>query len=389
MVQTKALSGQATPLVQRREDGKKLLQTQETGISPSEITPDLENNINAIRGGGQPLPKSVRAFFESRFGYDFSQVHVHTDVKAAESAHAVNALAYTVGRDVVFCAGQYAPHTGEGQKLLAHELAHVMQQGGGRIVGTNDPGRLSLKPLSLQRTAKFVKGSVSEEFNLAEQVATGRAAGNTDFVLNGTPFTSGTNLATERQALNTPSIGSATRQKGGVECWFDSVPDNEVSYEMKVLKSGAWSFFTTKANMSALFPALNACQTAVAGNATFVVKGMRTNEEQRKRTRTHEDHHVADYKTIFNNVLVPWDKRVTEAQKKHQTMLGTDVNDCEKKLYNASVGQKQVPDDIVAEIIKNINAKATTFHASPAGRNVNISNVQSDKDCNTVTAEAR
>lgn len=70
----------------------------------------------------------MRHYFEPRFGYDFSQVRVHTDAKAAESARAVNALAFTVGRDVAFGAGQYAPGTTEGKRLLAHELTHVVQQ---------------------------------------------------------------------------------------------------------------------------------------------------------------------------------------------------------------------------------------------------------------------
>jgi peptidoglycan hydrolase-like protein with peptidoglycan-binding domain len=65
---------------------------------------------------------------EPRFGHDFSAVQVHADARAARSAAAVNALAYTVGRDVVFGAGQYAPGSGAGQRLLAHELAHVVQQ---------------------------------------------------------------------------------------------------------------------------------------------------------------------------------------------------------------------------------------------------------------------
>src|SRR5882757_6950309 len=65
---------------------------------------------------------------EPRFGHDFSQVRVHTDAKASESAQAVNALAYTTGRDVVFGVDQYAPGTTQGQMLLAHELTHIVQQ---------------------------------------------------------------------------------------------------------------------------------------------------------------------------------------------------------------------------------------------------------------------
>jgi len=72
-----------------------------------------------LHSPGQPLDAATRAFFEPRFGHAFSQVRVHTDAKAAESARAVNALAYTVGRHVVFCSGQYAPSTRAGKNLLA------------------------------------------------------------------------------------------------------------------------------------------------------------------------------------------------------------------------------------------------------------------------------
>jgi len=80
-------------------------------------------------GGGQPLDTATRAFMEPRFGRDFRNVRVHTDERAAESASAINAQAYTVGNDVIFGREQYAPESGEGKKLLAHELTHVVQQG--------------------------------------------------------------------------------------------------------------------------------------------------------------------------------------------------------------------------------------------------------------------
>jgi len=101
----------------------------------------------ALRSPGQPLDAATRATLEPRLGHDFSHVRVHTDAQAAASARSVNALAYTVGRDVVFDAGQYAPSTPHGQRLLAHELTHVAQQGAvdarahrGLALGdTNDP----------------------------------------------------------------------------------------------------------------------------------------------------------------------------------------------------------------------------------------------------------
>jgi hypothetical protein len=81
-----------------------------------------------LRLSGQPLDPATRAFMESRFDADFSQVRIHTDKKSAESAWAVNALAYTAGRDIVFGAGLYSPGTSDGRRLLSHELAHVVQQ---------------------------------------------------------------------------------------------------------------------------------------------------------------------------------------------------------------------------------------------------------------------
>jgi len=97
------------------------------GHSP-QVTPAVQAQIEGLRGGGEPLPESARAFFEPRFGYDFSHVRTHTGAHAAESARAVNALAFTVGPNVVFGAGRYEPNTDEGRNLLAHELTHVVQQ---------------------------------------------------------------------------------------------------------------------------------------------------------------------------------------------------------------------------------------------------------------------
>jgi uncharacterized protein DUF4157 len=84
-----------------------------------------------LRSPGQPLDPATHVFMEQRFGHDFSRVRVHSDADAEQSARNVNAKAYTVGQDIVFASGQYAPHTTDGRKLLAHELTHVVQQGNG------------------------------------------------------------------------------------------------------------------------------------------------------------------------------------------------------------------------------------------------------------------
>lgn len=119
------------PLVRQKvsEEDQELVQTKETTGQAPEISPDLHTKIIALRVGGQPLPASTRAFFEPRFGFDFSQIRVHVSPSAAETARAVNAQAYTIGKDVIFAAGQYSPETPSGKRLLAHELTHVVQQG--------------------------------------------------------------------------------------------------------------------------------------------------------------------------------------------------------------------------------------------------------------------
>jgi hypothetical protein len=81
-----------------------------------------------LSSAGSPLDGEARAFMEPRFGHDFAHVRVHVDARAAESARAVGAQAYTVGRHVVFGGGSYAPSTSSGRRLIAHELAHVVQQ---------------------------------------------------------------------------------------------------------------------------------------------------------------------------------------------------------------------------------------------------------------------
>jgi hypothetical protein len=96
--------------------------------SPTPSPPVVASVHEGLHSPGQPLDRATRDYFESRFGSDLGTVRVHTDARAAQSAYALQASAYTVGRDVVFGRGQYAPTTMPGRHLLAHELTHVLQQ---------------------------------------------------------------------------------------------------------------------------------------------------------------------------------------------------------------------------------------------------------------------
>ena len=143
--------GSATPQISRKcaaceeEDEKKLVQRKPTGEARSAgDAPPLVHDV--LRSPGRSLDAATRAFMEPRFGADFSRVRVHDGAQATESAKSVRALAYTVGNNVVFNTNQYQPASIAGQRLLAHELAHVVQQSGGATLrrrmgppGPDDP----------------------------------------------------------------------------------------------------------------------------------------------------------------------------------------------------------------------------------------------------------
>jgi hypothetical protein len=120
---------EAKPDVQRSVLGlSSLVQTSAEG-APA-VTPDLESNIQRLRGTGHPLPGTERTFFEERMGVDLSDVRIHTGPDAVQTSRDLSARAYTVGSDIAFNEGAYQPGSSDGRRLLAHELTHVVQQGG-------------------------------------------------------------------------------------------------------------------------------------------------------------------------------------------------------------------------------------------------------------------
>jgi Domain of unknown function (DUF4157) len=104
-----------------------------TSTAQRESTDEISNTApplvhEVLKSSGQPLDPEIRTFMEPRFGHDFSQVRIHTDASAVQSTRELNAHAYTVDNNIVFGADQFAPGTQEGQRLVAHELTHVVQQ---------------------------------------------------------------------------------------------------------------------------------------------------------------------------------------------------------------------------------------------------------------------
>lgn len=159
-IQLKPLASQITPLVQRQtvpeevleDEEEEIIQAKATPANTPVVTPEIADNINALRGGGQPLPESTRRFFEPRFGQDFGGVRIHSDSNAAHLARGVNAQAFTTGSNIAFAQGKYEPETSSGKRLLAHELTHVVQQNSNRSKDIAQTKSLvTSAPLSLQR----------------------------------------------------------------------------------------------------------------------------------------------------------------------------------------------------------------------------------------------
>jgi hypothetical protein len=143
---------------------------------------------DVLRSPGESLDRATQNFMESRFAHDFSGVRVHTDEHAANSARSINALAYTLGSHVVFGANQFAPSTRKGRKLIAHELAHVVQQSGATIA---EP-RISQNDRS------------EREADAASKIATENSPGTTPSL---TPNTGG--LMAQNLPTATPTGGGA------------------------------------------------------------------------------------------------------------------------------------------------------------------------------------
>jgi hypothetical protein len=162
-----------------------VMKTASTPANRQKIAPTIVHDV--LRSPGQPLNAETRAFFEPRFGQDFSHVRAHTDARAAKSADAVNALAYTVGQDIVFGAGRYMPETQAGRKLLSHELTHTVQQAGN----------------SGQRSGTLaMTGTHSSEEQEAERTSEATDRGNSSLIAGHSPM----QLARQQTADQQPDL---------------------------------------------------------------------------------------------------------------------------------------------------------------------------------------
>lgn len=112
----------------RNCEDEQTLHHKEHLSQPANKGSEMPSYIESLSSKGSPLTKEEKSFFEPRFSYDFSGIKIHNDGEATKSAQSINALAYTIGNNIVFNQDQFSPQSNSGKKLLAHELTHVVQQ---------------------------------------------------------------------------------------------------------------------------------------------------------------------------------------------------------------------------------------------------------------------
>jgi hypothetical protein len=229
--------------MQRKSDG---------GTGPS-LAPRIVHEV--LRSPGQMLDQPTRRYMEPRFGHDFGNVRVHTDPKAAESARAVNALAYTVGSDVVFGTGQFSTGTDRGRKLIAHELAHTVQQGAGV------PG----PKLTIGDSATAAEDAAQ---NASKVVSESGAVAGLD--------TAHQHVARQPQAGGAAPAAGATPKTGPAPDFFE-----ESIKEIRAMPA---------------YRALDAAHVAVAENIIT---------ELRKRSNAEQLHFLSKLKLLFNTPVNP------------------------------------------------------------------------------------
>ena len=157
-------SGECAECRKKRASGNARRSTQPSAINhQSAEVPSIVHEV--LRSPGQPLDAAARVFMEPRFGHNFSRVRIHTDAQAAESARAVNALAYTVGSHIVFGSNQFSWRAHANQRLLAHELTHVVQQE--NTPATEAPAEPEIAPVDDVSERQATKVAASDGFSEA------------------------------------------------------------------------------------------------------------------------------------------------------------------------------------------------------------------------------
>lgn len=284
----------------------------------------VQDGIDGLSGSGREMPHSVKSYFEPRFGQDFGGVRLHTDSNAARLAQSLKARAFTVGRDIVFGEGEYAPQTLEGKKLLAHELTHVLQQRGGRS--------------AIRRKISFEKETL-KPVNPIDTVIHNRPVGLT------TPTFNGTQLPADPRSAATPQQAKQLYNQAG-QIILDALTPKGTKYNPGTkdcsfadfdIKVSANVIVTTQPSnkqwaMSVPGGEIQNCKNT--GNVPVVMKGVPDSDTIAKWVASNEQEHVDDLKALHAKHFESYFKWLL-------TLKGTgdDSGKCQESLMK-SLGSK-------------------------------------------------
>jgi hypothetical protein len=252
LLQRKCACGGAAGLTDECDEcSRKSLTLQRHARGPA--APDVPPIVHEVlSSAGQPLDAVTRAFMEARFGHDFSRVRVHTDARAAESARAVNAEAYTVGQHLVFAQGAYAPRVGAGRQLIAHELTHVLQQRSGQeslsAAGANSAAGAALKVAAAHEPAEREAEQMAQTV-CSMSVAPSAVAGDTGAGLQRSMMRS----VIAQHAV--PSGAALQRQTGGKTAPAEAQPCPSLWHgiDLEKLREDSWKLIVNARQMLAGF----------------------------------------------------------------------------------------------------------------------------------------
>jgi hypothetical protein len=174
-----------------------------------------------------------------------------------------------------------------------------------------------------------------------------------------------------RSSLVAPTVTVAAGASGTFDAEINTVPANTGSFDELVLSAGPWRTDITRAAFHAMFPAVPGCTGG--GNTRFRAYGDPSDAAMASANRRHEDHHASDMQSAFNDIIVPWDQKVTAAKTAGTKFNGASAAAAEAALWTAMGGTRdEIADAFTARVVADIN----TFHASPAGGPVSLSATQ-------------
>lgn len=363
---------QTRPLLQRQWEEEEI-QTKATARDPEsgfDAGPNIEKRLAGTRGGGSPLPEGVRSFMEPRFGADLAGVRVHADSKAAQLNRELSAQAFTHGPDIYMGEGRYAPGTAAGDRLLAHELTHVVQQGA--VVQTRcvldevQPAPVAEGTLARQGLVQRVVvpfRQVHRDWNLADkQVALDATLGFSPPWLNGTL---GTSTSAVVGALVKPQISVAAKGENQYEAEVYSAPVNAAGSEMWLPKAGPWQHAEAPKDMMASWASVHPKKPG--GTITVEVSGIPNHKRLSAQVEAHENVHASDNKRVIDQVLGTWDARLEKARAEGTKFAGRTPAEAESALYQAAGGTAA---EIGARLDHDWGQASDDYHDTPEGKTV-------------------